>query len=131
MGNKKWSLGHEDSITKFPDAGPLNVFPFSSYNAGLTPKNGSVADPGFAGVIPEIGDIKTEPVSVCHHVSTISHFDILKFIPYCLAFSCHLSRLCFIKQASPFCNIPASVLCALGTGTLRPSYPVKYPCSAM
>jgi len=37
----------------------------------LTPKNGKVAEPGFTGVMPAIGEIKTDPVSVCHQVSMI------------------------------------------------------------
>ena len=62
-------------MTKFPELLPSKDFPVSSYKAAFTPKNGSVADPGFVGVIPAIGQIKTEPVSVCHHVSITSHLD--------------------------------------------------------
>ncbi|GIS35402.1 MAG: hypothetical protein Ct9H90mP6_06590 [Gammaproteobacteria bacterium] len=64
--------GHEDSITRLPDASPDCLIPFSSYSSGLTPKNGNVAEPGFVGVMPAIGEIRTEPVSVCHHVSITS-----------------------------------------------------------
>ena len=42
----------------------------------MTPKKGRVAEPGFVGVTPDIGDISTEPVSVCHHVSMISHLSL-------------------------------------------------------
>ena len=30
------------------------------------------AEPGFVGVMPAMGEIRTEPVSVCHHVSITS-----------------------------------------------------------
>ena len=39
----------------------------------MTPGNGFVADPGFVVVTPGSGVIRTIPVSVCHHVSTIGH----------------------------------------------------------
>ena len=42
--------------------------------AGLMPKNGFVADPGFVSVAPGIGVNRCPPVSVCHHVSTIGQF---------------------------------------------------------
>jgi hypothetical protein len=45
--------------------------PSSSRIAASTPKNGSVAVPGFVGVTPGSGVIMIPPVSVCHHVSTI------------------------------------------------------------
>ena len=32
-----------------------------------------ISDPGFVLVIPGRGEIIMEPVSVCHHVSTIAH----------------------------------------------------------
>ena len=38
-----------------------------------TPGSGPHADPGFVLVIPGRGEIIMEPVSVCHHVSTIAH----------------------------------------------------------
>ena len=37
----------------------------------MTPKNGSVAEPGFSRVAPGSGVIRMPPVSVCHQVSTI------------------------------------------------------------
>ena len=30
----------------------------------------------LVGVIPDIGEIRTDPVSVCHHVSTISQLEL-------------------------------------------------------
>ena len=49
---------------------------------GSTPKKGRVAEPGFFGVIPAIGLIRTEPVSVCHQVSTTSQLDFPIFSKY-------------------------------------------------
>ena len=37
------------------------------------PGKGRVAEPGLVLVIPGSGVIRIEPVSVCHHVSTIGH----------------------------------------------------------
>jgi hypothetical protein len=45
----------------------------SSSTTGWTPKNGSVALPGFNGVAPGSGVIMKEPVSVCQYVSTMGH----------------------------------------------------------
>src|SRR6478672_10054447 len=53
-----------------PTSGPTS-FPFSSTIAASTPKNGSVALPGFVGIAPGIGVIMIPPVSVWHQVSTI------------------------------------------------------------
>src|SRR5712671_5313658 len=39
--------------------------------SGTTPKNGFVAEPGLVAIAPGMGVIMMEPVSVCHHVSTI------------------------------------------------------------
>src|SRR6185437_5606879 len=39
--------------------------------SGIIPKNGRVAEPGFVGTAPGIGEIMIDPVSVCHHVSTM------------------------------------------------------------
>src|SRR5256885_11178938 len=53
-----------------PTFGPTSP-PFSSTIAASTPKNGSVALPGFVGIAPGNGVIMIAPVSVCHQVSTI------------------------------------------------------------
>ena len=45
-------------IHKFPSQTPCISFPSLSKINGSTPKNGKVADPGFRGVNPEIGDIR-------------------------------------------------------------------------
>ncbi len=47
------------------------TLPSLSTIAGCTPKNGSVAEPGFWSIAPGSGEISTPPVSVCHQVSTI------------------------------------------------------------
>ena len=67
---------------KFPLPSPIISFPSLSTSEALTPKNGRVADPGFLGVMPAIGLINTEPVSVCHHVSTTSQFEFPTFAKY-------------------------------------------------
>ena len=38
---------------------------------GSTPKNGSVAEPGFWSMAPGRGVMRIPPVSVCHQVSTM------------------------------------------------------------
>ena len=52
-------------------------FPFSSTTSISTPGIGLVAEPGFNGTVssPGKGDNIIPPVSVCHHVSIIGHFD--------------------------------------------------------
>ena len=60
-------------MQRLPFALPSSLFPLLFTMEGFTPKNGSVAEPGFFAITPAIGDIKTEPVSVCHQVSTNSH----------------------------------------------------------
>src|SRR3954470_2229154 len=49
----------------------LIEFPFSSKISVATPGSGFVAEPGFVGVAPGIGEIMVQPVSVCHQVSTM------------------------------------------------------------
>ena len=52
---------------RFPLTSPLSVifFPSLSTRIGLTPKKGSVAEPGLVAIAPGSGVIKIEPVSVC------------------------------------------------------------------
>jgi hypothetical protein len=50
----------------------LLSLPSGDRTTGWTPKNGLVAEPGFAAVAPGNGVIMKPPVSVCHQVSTIS-----------------------------------------------------------
>ena len=65
--------GQLSSSTRLPSQAPSCMWPSLSTMAGLTPKNGSVADPGFKAVAPGSGVINMPPVSVCHQVSTMGH----------------------------------------------------------
>ena len=77
---KRWWSPH--TVRAWPGHGvarqsaPLTPLPSSSLpsagstTTGLTPKNGSVAEPGLVGVAPGSGVIRMPPVSVCHQVST-------------------------------------------------------------
>ncbi len=56
--------------TSFPPEFFGTSLPASSTTFATTPKNGSVAEPGFCGMAPGSGVIMIMPVSVCHHVST-------------------------------------------------------------
>ena len=58
---------------------PSMILPSSSTSSGLTPKKGSVAEPGFRGVTPGSGVIRMPPVSVCHQVSTMQHWSLPTF----------------------------------------------------
>src|SRR5438477_2205219 len=58
-------------MINFPPTLALTSSPLSSTTAASTPKKGSVALPGLVGIAPGSGVIRIEPVSVCHHVSTI------------------------------------------------------------
>src|SRR5690349_14517575 len=66
--------GHGCVMTSLPPELRGTSLHFSSTTFGTTPKNGRVPEPGFVGVTPGSGEIMIEPVSVCHHVSTIGHF---------------------------------------------------------
>ena len=61
-------------MQRFPSHDPFNSLPSLSTIIGSIPKKGKVADPGFKGVVPAIGEIRVAPVSVCHHVSITGHF---------------------------------------------------------
>src|SRR6266540_7121413 len=63
--------GHGRRMISLPPTFGPTSRPFSSTTTGSTPKNGSVALPGFVGIAPGSGVIRIDPVSVCHHVSTI------------------------------------------------------------
>lgn len=54
-----------------------------------TPKNGSVAEPGFIGHAPGSGEIMVAPVSVCHQVSIIGQ----RLSPTTLKYQCHVFGL--------------------------------------
>src|SRR2546430_950275 len=66
-------LGQGFRMTSFPPVLRGTGLPSSSTTSGTTPKNGSVAEPGFVAIAPGNGVIMMPPVSVCHHVSTIGH----------------------------------------------------------
>src|SRR3954452_23475611 len=76
--------GHGLLSTKNPFP-TLTGFPLSSTTSAITPGSGRVAEPGFAGVAPGTGEIMMEPVSVCHHVSTMGHFSF----PITRLYQCH------------------------------------------
>ncbi len=57
---------------RLPDAAPSRTAPSLSTSCGCTPKNGTVAEPGFVAMAPGRGVIMCPPVSVCHHVSTMA-----------------------------------------------------------
>ena len=60
-------------MQRFPSHDPCNSLPY--YQLLLVQfQKGKVADPGFKGVVPAIGEIRVAPVSVCHHVSITGHF---------------------------------------------------------
>ena len=62
--------GHGRRMMSFPPTFGPTSRPLWSTTAGSTPKNGSVAVPGFVVVTPGRGVIMIPPVSVCHQVST-------------------------------------------------------------
>ena len=59
-------------------------FPCSSTTVISVPGIGLVAEPGFSGIVssPGSGESIIPPVSVCHHVSTIGHFDFPIVLKY-------------------------------------------------
>src|ERR1700721_414891 len=65
--------GHGLRITSSPPCPAGTGVPSFVTTSGTIPKNGRVADPGFAATAPGTGEIMMPPVSVCHHVSTIGH----------------------------------------------------------
>src|SRR5689334_21842336 len=93
------------------------------------PKKGNVAVPGLVGVAPGNGVIMIPPVSVCHHVSTIGHFDP----PMTSWYQIHASglmgsptvprsrsevRLCFLGHSTPhFMNARMAVGAVYSTVT--------------
>ena len=72
--------------TPFPSIG---VPVAASSTTGLTPKNGTVAEPGLVGIAPGCGVIIWPPVSVCHQVSTIGQ----RCLPTWVSYQTHASGL--------------------------------------
>src|SRR5271165_3581473 len=58
-------------IVRYPVSPGPTGSPFMLTTFAITPGSGSVAEPGFVGVAPGSGEIRIEPVSVCHQVSTM------------------------------------------------------------
>src|SRR5678815_4052567 len=58
-------------ITKYPPSLASTDLPSRVIMSASIPGNGFVPDPGLVVVAPGMGVIMIEPVSVCHHVSTI------------------------------------------------------------
>src|SRR6185312_16059144 len=63
----------------------FTVSPLSFTTSAATPGSGRVAEPGFAGVAPGMGEIMMLPVSVCHQVSTMGHLPL----PITRLYQCH------------------------------------------
>src|SRR5687767_5678061 len=80
--------GHGLRMTRKP-LPTLTLLPASSTTSAATPGNGRVADPGFAGVAPGMGEIMMPPVSVCHHVSTMGR----RSLPMTLWYHFHAAGL--------------------------------------
>src|SRR5207248_10350314 len=104
--------GHARRIINLPPIFGPTSSPFASTTAGSTPKNGSVALPGLVGIAPGSGVIMIEPVSVCHHVSTIGQRPPPMFLEYHIHASGLIGsptdprrrreeRSCFFTQLSP------------------------------
>src|SRR5580700_9637986 len=55
----------------------------------ITPGSGNVAEPGLVGVAPGSGEIRIEPVSVCHQVSTMGQ----RFFPMASKYHFHAAGL--------------------------------------
>src|SRR5271156_2335545 len=68
--------GHGRSRIRYPVSCGFTDSPCIFTTRAATPGSGLVAHPGFVGVAPGSGEIKIEPVSVCHQVSTIGHFPL-------------------------------------------------------
>src|SRR3982751_5704744 len=82
-------LGHGPFTTRNPPAFAGTGWPPLSTTSAAMPGSGFVALPGFVGVAPGSGEIMIEPVSVCHHVSTIGHL----LWPICSRYHIHASGL--------------------------------------
>ena len=76
--------GHGFLITRYPFFPDAVAWPFSSTTAISVPGIGLVAEPGFSEIVssPGSGESIIPPVSVCHHVSTIGHFDFPIIVKY-------------------------------------------------
>src|SRR5262245_57955167 len=66
-------LGQGRLMTRNPPWSGGTGFPCLSTTSAAIPGNGLVALPGFVGTAAGTGAVRIDPVSVCHHVSTIGH----------------------------------------------------------
>src|SRR5687768_16766369 len=104
--------GHGRLSTRYPPSFAPTDLPSRVIMSASTPGKGFVPDPGLVGVAPGIGVIMIEPVSVCHHVSTIGQ----RPLPITSRYHIHasgfigsptvpsnrrLDRSCFRGQCSP------------------------------
>src|ERR1017187_2354741 len=81
--------GHGLRMTRRPPTLGGSSLPSLLTTAASTPKKGRVPLPGLVGMAPGNGVIMIEPVSVCHHVSTMGQ----RFLPMTLWYHIHASGL--------------------------------------
>src|SRR5947209_899016 len=75
---------------RYPAAVPGSMsFSSSSTMEAEMPGKGTVAEPGTVVVMPGNGEMRMEPVSVCHQVSTMGH----RSCPMCWLYQIHASGL--------------------------------------
>src|SRR5271163_2785517 len=76
-------------MVKYPVSPGPTCSPFMLTTLAITPGSGRVAEPGFVGVAPGSGEIRMEPVSVCHQVSTMGQ----RFFPMASKYHFHAAGL--------------------------------------
>src|SRR5271168_1896825 len=76
-------------MVKYPVSPGPTGSPFMLTTFAITPGSGRVAEPGFVGVAPGSGEIRIEPVSVCHQVSTMGQ----RFLPMASKYHFHAAGL--------------------------------------
>ena len=101
----------EPHIAKYPPSPFETSFPFSSTTTASMPGIGPHADPGFVLVMPGRGVIIIEPVSVCHHVSTIAQDSFPMFSWY------HIQASGLIGSPTVPNNLSDVKSCAWGCST--------------
>src|SRR5881409_1988380 len=105
-------LGHGRRMTRNPPWFGGSARPCLSTTSAMMPGSGLVAEPGFVGTAPGMGEIMIAPVSVCHHVSTIGQRSRPIFLRYHIHASgligsptvpsnLKLERSCFAGHMSP------------------------------
>src|SRR5271163_3566989 len=76
-------------IVRYPVSPGPTGSPFMLTTFAMMPGSGRVAEPGFVGVAPGRGEIRIEPVSVCHQVSTMGQ----RFFPMASKYHFHAAGL--------------------------------------